>query len=140
MDGWMDGCISGWMGLIAVLRIAYSNQKLKSNHIKLICGNYRYILFWSLLSTFSFSVFSGRESNFFEGHFLHQIWSYYKLTEKNPNLISNFLCSVCLSSYWTLKVNFLSVWSTIAVQWMPEIPSSPDFRQLLSGASSDELI
>ena len=26
---WIDGWMDGWMGLKAVLRIAYSNQKLK---------------------------------------------------------------------------------------------------------------
>jgi hypothetical protein len=30
MDGWMDG----WLGVKAVLRIAYSNQKCKNNLIK----------------------------------------------------------------------------------------------------------
>jgi hypothetical protein len=33
LDGWMDGCMDGWMGgwvgVKAVLRIAYSNQKLQ---------------------------------------------------------------------------------------------------------------
>jgi hypothetical protein len=28
MDGWMDGWVDGWMEVKAVLRIAYSNQKL----------------------------------------------------------------------------------------------------------------
>jgi hypothetical protein len=28
MDGWMDGWVGGWMGVKAILRIAYSNQKL----------------------------------------------------------------------------------------------------------------
>jgi hypothetical protein len=28
VDGWMDGWMDGWVGVKAVLRIAYSNQKL----------------------------------------------------------------------------------------------------------------
>jgi hypothetical protein len=28
MDGWVDGWMDGWVGVKAVLRIAYSNQKL----------------------------------------------------------------------------------------------------------------
>jgi hypothetical protein len=28
MDGWMGGWVDGWMGVKAVLRIAYSNQKI----------------------------------------------------------------------------------------------------------------
>jgi hypothetical protein len=34
MDGWMGGWVGGWVGVKAVLRIAYSNQKVthkKSN-------------------------------------------------------------------------------------------------------------
>jgi hypothetical protein len=34
MDGWVDGWMDGWVGVEAVLRIAYSNQKIifKYNH------------------------------------------------------------------------------------------------------------
>jgi hypothetical protein len=28
LDGWMGGWMDGWVGVKAVLRIAYSNQKL----------------------------------------------------------------------------------------------------------------
>jgi hypothetical protein len=28
VDGWVGGWMDGWMGVKAVLRIAYSNQKL----------------------------------------------------------------------------------------------------------------
>jgi hypothetical protein len=28
MDGWVGGWVDGWMGVKAVLRIAYSNQKI----------------------------------------------------------------------------------------------------------------
>jgi hypothetical protein len=28
LGGWMDGWVGGWVGVKAVLRIAYSNQKL----------------------------------------------------------------------------------------------------------------
>jgi hypothetical protein len=28
LDGWMYGWVDGWVGVKAVLRIAYSNQKL----------------------------------------------------------------------------------------------------------------
>jgi hypothetical protein len=30
MDGWMGGWMGGWVGVKAVLRIAYSNQKVKT--------------------------------------------------------------------------------------------------------------
>ena len=31
MDGWVDGWMDGWVGVKAGLRIAYSNQQLKSD-------------------------------------------------------------------------------------------------------------
>ena len=33
--GWMDGWVDGWMDVKAVLRIAYSNQKLSAVSLKL---------------------------------------------------------------------------------------------------------
>jgi hypothetical protein len=33
LDGWMDGWMGGWVGVKAVLRIAYSNQKI--GHVSL---------------------------------------------------------------------------------------------------------
>jgi hypothetical protein len=34
MDGWMDGWMGGWMEVKAVLRIAYSNQKVNAKNLK----------------------------------------------------------------------------------------------------------
>jgi beta-glucanase (GH16 family) len=33
MGGWVDGWMGGWVGVKAVLRIAYSNQKLWNFHV-----------------------------------------------------------------------------------------------------------
>jgi hypothetical protein len=32
MDGWMDGWVGGWVAGKAGLRIAYSNQKIRSEN------------------------------------------------------------------------------------------------------------
>jgi hypothetical protein len=42
MDGWVDGWVGGWVGVKAILRIAYSNQKIigfSSVCIKLKCDS-----------------------------------------------------------------------------------------------------
>ena len=31
VDGWMGGWMGGWLGIKTVLKIAYSNQKLRNN-------------------------------------------------------------------------------------------------------------
>jgi hypothetical protein len=43
MGGWVDGWVGGWVGVKAVLRIAYSNQKLEPR-IDMLCIKYYFHL------------------------------------------------------------------------------------------------
>jgi hypothetical protein len=44
MDGWMGGWVGGWVGVKAVLRIAYSNQKLCN--ITFLFEKYNFLRFY----------------------------------------------------------------------------------------------
>jgi hypothetical protein len=38
VGGWVDGWVGGWVGVKAVLRIAYSNQKVVARFLKRCTG------------------------------------------------------------------------------------------------------
>jgi hypothetical protein len=54
VDGWMDGWVDRWVGVKAVLRIAYSNQKLVLTGLKKCEHACEKIEFLSLLNYCTF--------------------------------------------------------------------------------------